>query len=79
MGGIESAAETVSEGRKQMKQKKIIWGILCLFLICSVEEYVEFLFIRTDRTILAENVLCKLFAIVSNFAIPYVRNVNAYY
>lgn len=54
-------------------------GHFVLFLICSVEEYVEFPYIRTDQTILAENILCKLFAIVSNFAITYVRNVNAYY
>lgn len=47
-----------------MRKKKIIGGILCLFFLCSVVEYVEFILIRTDQTILAENVLCKLFAIV---------------
>lgn len=46
-----------------MKQKKTFLLILLLFLSCSIVEYVEFLFIRTDRTILAENILCKLFMI----------------
>lgn len=59
-----------------MRQKKIIWGILCLFLICSVVEYVEFLFIRTDRTILAENVLCKLFIILLIGAALYYSGKN---
>lgn len=55
-----------------MRKKKIIGGILCLFFLCSVVEYVEFILIRTDQTILAENVLCKLFAIVLIGAVLYV-------
>ena len=59
-----------------MKQRKILWGILCVFLLCSIAEYVEFLFIRTDQTILAENVLCKLFAIALIGVILYLSGKN---
>lgn len=44
-------------------KKKVMRFIILLFLLCSVVEYVEFLVIKTDQTILAENVLCKLFII----------------
>ncbi len=36
-----------------------------VFLLCSAAAYVEFLFIKTDRTILGENVLCKLICILA--------------
>ena len=38
--------------------------ILALFLVCSIAEYIEFLFIRTDQTILADNIGTKLFCIL---------------
>lgn len=47
-----------------MKKKKILAFIIGIFLLCSAVEYVEFLFIETDKTILSENVICKLFAII---------------
>lgn len=59
-----------------MKREKIIWRILGLFLLCSVVEYAEFLFIRTDQTILAENILCKLFAIILIGAVLYFSGRN---
>lgn len=44
-------------------KKKVMHSIILLFLLCSMVEYIEFLVIKTDQTILAENVLCKLFII----------------
>lgn len=48
-----------------MKSKFKQTIIIVLFLVCSVIEYVEFLFIRTDQTIVADNVLTKLFCILA--------------
>lgn len=36
------------------------WYITAIFLICSTVEYIEFLFLKTDQTILGENIICKL-------------------
>lgn len=44
-------------------KKKVIKSIILIFLLCSIVEYVEFLVIKTDQTILGENVLCKVFII----------------
>lgn len=37
--------------------------IVLLFLLCDTVKNIEFLFIRTDQTVLAENVICKIFCI----------------
>lgn len=42
---------------------KALTSILILFLLCSIVEYIEFLYIRSDQTILADNILTKLFCI----------------
>lgn len=44
--------------------KKVLLLILGIFLICSVAKDFEFLVLKTDQTFLAENIYCKLFAIV---------------
>ncbi|WP_343209038.1 CPBP family intramembrane glutamic endopeptidase [Anaerolentibacter hominis] len=46
--------------------------ILILFLLCSAIEYTEFLFIKTDQTVLGENVICKL-AVIAVIAISLFR------
>lgn len=42
------------------KPWRTVLTILGLYLLCSLVKDVEFLFIKTDQTILAENILCKL-------------------
>ena len=37
-------------------RKKIFFTVGMLFVLCSIVEYIEFLFIRTDQTIIADNV-----------------------
>lgn len=44
-------------------KRKISSYVILIFLLCSIVEYVEFIIIKTDQTILGENVLCKLFMI----------------
>lgn len=48
-----------------MKRKALppLLLLLCAFLACEIVKDFEFLFLRTDQTILAENIICKLFAI----------------
>ncbi|MFR6310932.1 CPBP family intramembrane glutamic endopeptidase [Anaerofustis stercorihominis] len=46
-----------------MKNKKIMKTILLLFFICSAVEYIEFLFIRTDMTFIADNIITKIFIV----------------
>jgi len=52
-----------------MKMKKVVFAkpVLCcvlIFLICCVARVVEYFFIRTDETILAENFIHKVFGII---------------
>ena len=49
--------------RKEQFTKSIASCIL-VFLICSVARIIEYFFIRTDETILAENFLHKVFGII---------------
>ena len=39
--------------------------IASLFCLCSVVEYIEFLYVRTDQTIVADNIGTKLFCILT--------------
>jgi len=48
-------------------KKKALEIILAVFVLCSIIKYIEFLVIKTDQTILSENILCKLFIIVVLF------------
>ena len=45
-----------------MKRDKL-GTIAALFCLCSLAEYIEFLFIRTDQTIIADNIGSKIFCI----------------
>lgn len=45
------------------KRKKFWFYLLLIFLACEIIKYIEFIFIRTDETIIAENIICKLFCI----------------
>lgn len=49
---------------KVKKPILLIWGI---YLICELVKDFEFLVLKTDQTFLAENIICKLFAIVMIF------------
>lgn len=40
---------------------KVILGI---FILCGVVKDIEFMVLKTDQTIIAENVICKLFCIL---------------
>lgn len=45
------------------KVKKPLLLILGIYLICELVKDFEFLVLKTDQTFLAENIICKLFAI----------------
>lgn len=48
------------------KTKGQIVGIIAVMvLVCTVIKYIEFLFIRTDQTIIADNVITKLTCIAA--------------
>lgn len=47
---------------KSNKTKGLLF-LLGVYLICGLVKDFEFLFLKTDRTFLAENIFCKLFAI----------------
>lgn len=38
--------------------------ILLTFFLCTIVEYVEFLWIRTDQTVIADNIITKIFCIL---------------
>lgn len=46
------------------KQKNTILYILFVFILCSAAKDFEFLVLKTDETFLAENIFCKLFALL---------------
>lgn len=46
------------------KQKRSILYILFVFILCSAAKDFEFLVLKTDETFLAENIFCKVFAIL---------------
>lgn len=52
-----------SEGKSSARGQLLM--ILLMFGFCSAAEYVEFLFIRTDRTILADNIGTKIVCILA--------------
>ena len=51
----------------EQNTKKIPLMIIGIFVICSFVKDFEFLILKTDETFLAENIFCKLFAIVFIF------------
>lgn len=46
------------------KQKNTLLYILFVFILCSAAKDFEFLVLKTDETFLAENIFCKLFALL---------------
>lgn len=50
-----------------MKKRNPLIYIAVIFILCSIVKDIEFLFIKTDQTIIAENIICKLFCIAIIF------------
>ncbi|MBQ2465745.1 MAG: CPBP family intramembrane metalloprotease, partial [Treponema sp.] len=46
-------------------KKEIIRIIAILITVTTIVKYIEFLFIRTDQTIIADNVITKIFCIIA--------------
>ena len=46
-------------------KKEIIRIISILIVVTTIVKYIEFLFIRTDQTIIADNVITKIFCIIA--------------
>ena len=46
-------------------KKEIIRIITILILVTTIVKYIEFLFIRTDQTIIADNVITKILCIIA--------------
>ncbi|MBO5606508.1 MAG: CPBP family intramembrane metalloprotease [Treponema sp.] len=49
-------------------KKEIIRIIAVLIIVTTIVKYIEFLFIRTDQTIIADNVITKIFCIIATLA-----------
>ncbi len=47
-----------------------------LFALCSIVEYIEFLFIRTDQTIIADNVFTKIFCIIATLVVMKMKGIK---
>ncbi|MBP5754059.1 MAG: CPBP family intramembrane metalloprotease, partial [Treponema sp.] len=47
-----------------LTKKKALAAILISYIICSIVKYIEFFFIQTDQTFIADNVICKIFCII---------------
>lgn len=50
-------------------EKRFFFTVGILFVLCSIVEYIEFLFIRTDQTIIADNVFTKIFCIIATLVV----------
>ena len=53
------------ENQITKSKKEIIRIITILILVTTIVKYIEFLFIRTDQTIIADNVITKIFCIIA--------------
>lgn len=51
----------------QVNRKKTMEVVLAVFVLCNIVKYIEFLIIKTDQTIISENIICKLFMIAVLF------------
>lgn len=51
----------INQGMMPISRKKTLAIVLAVFLPCAVVKDIEFLVVKTDQTILAENIICKLF------------------
>lgn len=57
-------------------RKKIFLTVGILFVLCSIVEYIEFLFIRTDQTIIADNVFTKIFCIIATLVVMKINGIK---
>ena len=46
------------------RAKKALWALVGAFAACELIKDIEFLVVKTDHTVLGENVLCKLFMLL---------------
>lgn len=53
----------MNKGMALKGRKKTFEIVLAIFVLCSVVKDIEFLVIKTDRTIISENIICKLFVV----------------
>ena len=58
--------ELIMENQITKSKKEIIRIISILILVTTIVKYIEFLFIRTDQTIIADNVITKIFCIIAS-------------
>ena len=49
---------------KEYSKKSVFIIILGIYCMCGIVKNIEFLVLKTDQTILAENIICKLFCLV---------------
>ena len=57
-------------------RKKVFFTVGILFVLCSIVEYIEFLFIRTDQTIIADNVFTKIFCIIATLVVMKINGIK---
>lgn len=57
-------------------KKQIIYTVGTIFVLCSIVEYIEFLFVRTDQTIIADNVFTKIFCIIATLIAMKVNGIT---
>lgn len=57
-------------------KKKVFFTVGMLFVLCSIVEYIEFLFIRTDQTIIADNVFTKIFCIIATLVVMKINGIK---
>lgn len=57
-------------------KKQILYTVAILFVLCSVVEYIEFLFVRTEQTIIADNVFTKIFCIIATLVAMKINSIK---
>jgi membrane protease YdiL (CAAX protease family) len=59
-----------------LTKKKTLAVILISYLICAIIKYIEFFFIQTDQTFIADNVICKIFCIIFIVVVPRIYKLS---
>lgn len=57
-------------------KKQILYTVGILFVLCSIVEYIEFLFVRTEQTIIADNVFTKIFCIIATLVVMKINRIK---
>lgn len=57
-------------------KKQILYTVGILFVLCSIVEYIEFLFVRTEQTIIADNVFTKIFCIIATLVAMKINRIK---